>query len=430
MSSNNKQPGSVNSLISRRSLLGSIAGGASLIAGSGVFAQESPVQFILKQKQAEWQEQFDTSAHEQAAVYSGESVLSPNTQIYLEQAIQYYAGITQRGGWPVVPADTRLKLGVQHQNVEILRARLMISGDLRQNAGRSTIFDSYVDAALKRFQARHGLETDGIAASVTFAAVNVPATVRLRQLETNFVRTRSLSGSLGKRYVMVNIPAAHIETVEGSSVYSRHTAVVGKIDRPTPVLNSKIHEINFNPYWHVPVSIIRRDLIPKMQKEPDYLLENRIHIYDRKGNELSATDVNWSTDEATQYLFRQEPGQKNSLGNVRINFRNTHQVYLHDTPSKTLFGTTNRFHSSGCVRVQGVRDFVSWLLKDNGRIDRAGVDEIIRGGERLDVRVRRSVPIYMTYITAWSSSLGVVHFREDIYNRDGLGSVAAVTDPV
>jgi hypothetical protein len=142
---------------------------------------------------------------------------------------------------------------------------------LEQQAGLSDTFDSYVDAALRRFQLRHGLIPDGVMGEGTIEALNVPAHVRLRQLETNLVRVRSMSGNLGDRYVMVNIPAAEIEAVENGRVRSRHTAVVGKIDRQTPILNSKIYELNFNPYWTVPVSIIRKDLIPKMKEDPEYL---------------------------------------------------------------------------------------------------------------------------------------------------------------
>ena len=171
----------------------------------------------------------------------------------------------------------------------------------------------------------------------------------------------------------------------------------------------------------MPVSIIRKDLIPKMNEDPAYLDKNRIRIFDWKGNELAWQQIDWSTDEATQYQFRQEPGEINSLGSVRINFHNTHQVYLHDTPSKSLFGSDYRFHSSGCVRVQNVRELITWLLSSTTPDwDRARVDETIRAGTREDVKLKSKIPIYMAYVTAWATAEGVVHFREDIYNRDGL----------
>ncbi len=394
-----------------------------------VFAQgANPIDEILNQSPVEWGDRFDTPGQTVAAVRTAEPTLSPSTATNIENAMQMYYSIVQRGGWPIVPDEKAMRLGHKSPGVAILRERLTMSGDLMQNVGVADVFDSYVDAAVRRFQSRHGIHPDGVIGKETFAAMNVPVEVRLRQLETNLVRVRSLSGFLGKRYVMVNIPAAEIETVEDGMVHSRHTAVVGKIDRQTPILESTIHEINFNPYWHVPESIIRKDLIPKMQKDPNYLRDNKIHIRDLKNNiELDASQVDWTTNDALNYQFRQEPGAKNSMGSIKINFHNKYAVYLHDTPSKTLFGNSYRFHSSGCVRVQNVREFVVWVLEDTPGWDRFAIDEVIKSGEREDVQVKGKVPIYMTYITAWSTNEGMIHFREDIYDRDGISALSPVT---
>jgi murein L,D-transpeptidase YcbB/YkuD len=257
-------------------------------------------------------------------------------------------------------------------------------------------------------------------------ALNVPAAVRLAQLRTNVGRLRSLSGNLGRRYVVCNIPAARIEAIEGGAAVSRHTAVVGKPDRPSPDINSKIVEINFNPYWTVPVWIVRRDLIPRMQEQPDYLVKNRIRIFDPRGSELTPAQINWYSEEATNYMFKQDPGDFNSLGSIRINFPSAHGVYMHDTPYKNLFGEDFRFHSSGCVRVQNVPDLVTWLLAETPGWSPADIDHVIRSGERRDARVARPVPIYWVYVTAWVTD-GVVQFREDIYNRDGAGGPFAAS---
>ena len=176
------------------------------------------------------------------------------------------------------------------------------------------------------------------------------------------VRLRSFSGNLGPKFVMCNIPAAQIEAIENGVAVTRHTAIVGKPDRPSPDIQSRIVEVNFNPFWTVPVSIVKRDLIPKMQAEPDYLTKQRIRILDQRGNELQPQQINWNTEEAVNYKFKQDPGDFNSLGAIRINFPSSHGVYMHDTPSKNLFGEDFRFHSSGCVRVQNVRELVTWLL--------------------------------------------------------------------
>ena len=249
----------------------------------------------------------------------------------------------------------------------------------------------------------------------------MPAGVRLSQLATNLARLKSLTAELpDDRFVMVNIPGASVEAVQNGRVVSRHTAVVGKPDRPSPIINSKIYEVNFNPFWTVPKSIIRRDLIPLMQKEPDYLTKQRIRIYDQSGNPLAPEQVNWQTDEATNYMFRQDPGDFNSLGLVRINFPNSDAVFMHDTPNKDLFNTEARFYSSGCVRIQGIRSLINWLLEDTPEWTSPRIDAEFRSGERTDARLSKPVQLYWAYITAWASSEGVVQFRDDIYDLDGL----------
>ena len=198
-------------------------------------------------------------------------------------------------------------------------------------------------------------------------------------------------------------------------------------DRPSPDINSKIIEINFNPYWTVPVSIVRKDLIPKMQAEPDYLTRYGIRILDQKNNELTPAQVNWFSDEAVNYKFKQDPGDKNSLGTMRINFPSVHGVYMHDTPYKNLFGDDVRFDSSGCMRIQNVRDLVAWLLSETTGWSRIEIDDVIKSGERKDAKLKPPVPLHWIYVTGWATADGVVQFRDDIYNRDGLNLPAAAS---
>ncbi|MYZ46700.1 L,D-transpeptidase family protein [Propylenella binzhouense] len=371
---------------------------------------------------SEWAEGFDSQSRMSQPVSTTTPILSPQTIPAMEQVIYAYQDLVARGGWSRVPADKALKLGMRDPNVRALRIRLIASGDLRQTTGDPEAFDSYVQAAVRRFQERHGIPADGVAGSGTINALNVPAEARLSQLQANVERIRAM-GVPTERYVMVNIPGAQIEVVENGRVVSRHTAVVGKVDRQTPLLSSRITEINFNPFWTVPASIIRKDLIPKMQKEPDYLTNNKIRIYTQTGQELQPEQVNWHSDEATHYMFRQDPGDQNSLGSMKINFSNPFQVYLHDTPSKNLFGSDYRFESSGCVRVHNVRELVAWILRDNG-YNLATVDQAVRSGERVDVKVQNPPLLFTVYFTAWTTGDGIVHFREDIYNLDAPNAVA------
>ncbi|HYP58034.1 MAG TPA: L,D-transpeptidase family protein [Beijerinckia sp.] len=378
--------------------------------------------------QAEWAQRYDADAH-LAVTRSNTPVLSVQTFNATEQAIETYRQIVSNGGWGAVPSSRPLKLGVNGPAVVALRNRLAISGDLDPSAGVSPVFDSYVDAAVKHFQARHGLSETGIVNKDTFAALNVPADVRLHQLEINLVRLRSYSGNLGERFVMANIPAMAVETVENGVVATHHNAGVGKIDRQSPVMMTKAIDINFNPYWTVPASIIRKDLIPRMQKDANYLNDHKIRIFNKDNQELQSNQINWNSLEATNYKFRQDPGgDLNSLGVVRININNPYGVYMHDTPEKGIFGDDDRFVSSGCIRVQNVRDYVTWLLKDTPGWDRQHIDEAIRSGERIDAKLATQVPVYWVYVTAWGTPEGIVQFREDIYQRDGFG-VAVNTGP-
>jgi L,D-transpeptidase YcbB len=407
----------------RRTFL--VGAAACLGAGMARAADEGdPLDALMQDNQQGGYEQgFDSASRTKHMPKASLPTLSPATAQTTEQAIAQYEGIVARGGWPLVPPAERLRVGMKHPSVKALRERLAIAGDLESAAGMPEVYDSYVEAAVRRFQARHGLAVDGTVREQTFTSLNVPADARLTQLKANVPRLRAFE-KLGPRFLMANIPAARAEAVENGVVVSRHTTVAGKADRASPDLTSKIVEINFNPYWTVPASIVRKDLIPKMQAEPDYLGKYHIRIFDPKGAELQPQAINWFSEEATNYRFKQDPGELNSLGTIRINFPSAFGVYMHDTPFKNLFGEDFRFHSSGCMRVQNVRELVYWLLDQTPGWSRPEIDAVIKSGERKDARVAKPVPLYWVYITAWATPDNVVQFREDIYNRDGIGQYA------
>ena len=406
-------------MFSRRTLL---TGSLALIftPATGALAQQ------FAQSQAEWSQNYEAVSRTRVQRTST-PMLSQESLAATEQMIAYYRDIAARGGWQPVQGVQGLRVGSKSPAVVALRHRLIVTGDLDPAAGESPIYDSYVEAGVRRFQARHGISSTGTMTAPTVAAMNVPVEVRIRQLEINVARLRSLvAGGLPNRYVVANIPAALVETVEGGVVHTRHAAGVGKSDRQSPLLNTKVVEVNFNPFWTVPASIIKKDLIPKMQKEPNYLTDNKIRIFN--GNtEIAPSQVNWFSDEATRYRFRQDPGgELNSMGFVRINIPNQHGVYMHDTPSKGIFGDDFRFVSSGCIRVQNVRDYIEWLLKDTPGWSREQIDAVFKSGERIDARLAQPVPIHWIYMTAWATPDGLVQFRDDIYNKDGLGNAIPV----
>ena len=359
----------------------------------------------------------------------GYATLSKDNIGPMKTAAKRYTDIVAQGGWKMLP-PYEMAAGTTHQAVVLLRQRLESEGDLRPGGGHDDqLFDQYVERAVKRFQVRHGLTPNGQLSKRTLAAMNVPAAVRLRQVKANLERLVSLASSTPKRYVVVNIPAAQIEAVENDQVVSRHAAVVGKLDRQTPILKSAIHELNFNPVWHLPPTVIDKDLVPKGQEMArsgkSVLTKFGIDAYDGSGRKLDPNRIDWSSASAKNLSFKQNPGAENPLGFVKINFNNSYSVYMHDTPSQNLFGSNFRAASSGCVRVQNIQQLASWILGENEGWNRQRIDQMQRSGERLDVKVKHPVTLIFAYITSWATEDGMVHFRRDLYQRDGVGLTAS-----
>ena len=359
----------------------------------------------------------------------GFPTLSPDNLNAMKAAIIRYTSIVARGGWAALP-DVQLQPGSAGASVGVLRERLAKSGDLASED--SGIFDKVygpeIEKAVKRFQASNGLTPTGIVDKRTIAALNVPADARLKQLRVNLTRLQELAASAPKKYVVVNIPAAQIEAVENGRVASRHAGIVGKIDRQTPLLKSNIQELNFNPVWHLPPTVIEKDLIPKGQemsrRGQSVLTKYHVEAYAADGKKVDVNQINWSGAAAKGLTFRQQPGPENPLGFVKINFPNGHSVYMHDSPSQTLFGRNFRAASSGCVRISGIEHLAAWLVAEQGWTE-ARVLAMKKSGERLDVKLKKPVQLYFAYVTAWATEDGVIQFRRDIYNKDGVGPTAS-----
>ncbi|MEL6297373.1 MAG: L,D-transpeptidase family protein [Pseudomonadota bacterium] len=342
-------------------------------------------------------------------------------------AIARYGKIVKSGGWPRVP-KVKLAAGSNGRAVAALHGRLLKSGHLRGASYYPSHFDYALEKALKRFQASNGLSPTGRTDKRTIAALNISAKTRLRQLRKNLGRLRALAKSDKARYVVVNVPAQQIEAVEGGRVVSRHAGVVGKIDRKTPLLTANIHELNFNPVWRLPPTVIREDLIPtgrRMQRQKkDVLVKYGIDAYSG-GRKLNSRKINWNSSQPYNLSYRQEPGKDNPLGFVKINFHNSYSVYLHDTSSDRIFGRNFRAASSGCVRVANIETLAAFLLRSNKGWNKRRVVAMKKNGKTKTVRLKRRTPLHMVYITAWATEDGVVQFRRDIYRRDGVGAVAA-----
>lgn len=344
-------------------------------------------------------------------------------------AIARYEAIAAAGGWKAVP-EAVVKPGEQHFAIVELRDRLIVSGELPASAAGGETLDGQLVEALKAYQSTNGLTPNGRLDAATVAALNVTAEDRLKQLKVNLKRLAELTQVVKpqRKYVVVNIPAAQVEAVALNKVISRHTGVVGKVDRPTPLLRSTITEMNFNPVWRLPPTVIQKDLIPQgreMQaKGENVLVKTGIEAIDGSGRKVDPAKIDWTSPAVKSYAFRQPPGKDNPLGFVKINFASGESVYMHDSPSEGLFGRNFRAASSGCIRVHNIERLAYWLLGQNDGWDQERIEKMKETGERLDVRLATPVPLHFVYITAWATEDGTIQFRRDLYNRDGVAEIA------
>lgn len=353
-----------------------------------------------------------------AAARANEPSYGPNTYDRTLEALIAHEDVAGRGGWPKVPSSaTALKPDMQGPDVALLKHRLMLSGDLAPSSLPGDIYDAAVIEAVKRFQRRHGLSDLGTVGRLTLKALNVPVETRLNQLTATLERLKGKGFAFSERYVVVNIPGASVEAVENGIVQRRHLAIVGRPDRPSPVLQASITSVNLNPYWTAPTSIVKADIIPKMRKEPDFLAKSHMRLLGAENREIDPASVNWAGLSSPYFTVRQDPGPDNALGQLKIDMPNSEAVYLHDTPKKSLFRNDVRFNSSGCARVEGVRDLAAWLLEGSEWTLPALEAEIAKG-ERKDIRLKKSVPVAWVYLTGWQGADGQVQFREDIYGLD------------
>ena len=355
----------------------------------------------------------------------------PLTFYTTAKAAERYAAIADSGGWPVVPAG--VGPGSAGKAVAALRRRLQAEGDLPAGSDGEA-WGPDLPAAIKRFQARMGLRQTGAMTPGTLRAMNIPAATRVRQLLSSAQRVAGTNFPFGERWVVVNIPSAAAEAIEGGQVVRRYTAVVGDITHRSPEVMTRIQAVNLNPTWTVPQSIIKNEIIPKMRKDPGYLSRAKIRILDGRGEEVNPRAVDWNTDRAVNYTLRQDSGAANALGNIRLNMPNQHAVYMHDTPSKKGFSGDYRFLSHGCVRVEGVFDLAAWTLEGTagapaGRWDSRALQAKVATNERIELKLAKPVPVIWVYMTGWASSDGTVHFRDDVYDVDKIGLSMRETAP-
>jgi L,D-transpeptidase YcbB len=349
---------------------------------------------------------------------SHEPTLDAGTVQRIKDAALSYSDLAVRGGWPDIPTNAKFAAGVAGPHDELLRKRLIVSGDLAADKS-SGPYDEVLSEAVKRFQARHGLAPTGLVTPRTIAAMNVPVQKRIRQLEASLERLEDMTFSFGERYVVVNIPAAFAEAVENDAVVRRYRVIVGKTEKPSPTLTAEITGVVLNPTWTVPSSIAKTEISAHMRKDPSYLSRMHMEVLDAHDNPIDPHAVDWSGTHAPNFTVRQENGTWNALGSVKIDMPNPYSVYMHDTNQRSLFSDDYRFDSHGCSRVDNVRDLAAWLLQPElTKWNRAAIDAAIASGQHQEIALPKKVPVAWIYLTAWMTRDQTVQFRNDVYNQD------------
>lgn len=360
-------------------------------------------------------------------------MLTETSAAVMQAAEARYISISERGGFPKVPRGT-YKKGAKGSAVGILNERLFMEGYLRVEGTQGEFAELYTTAtqdSVSRYQRNMGLAITGKVDAATIAELNVSVADRLAAIRANIPRLAMYEKGLGGRYLVVNIPAQQIETVSNGHVFSRHNAIVGRPERPTPVVMTPLAEVKFNPYWNAPVSIVERDIIPKLRNGTQILNDMDIKVFQGAGGpEIDPKTVDWSTAVADDYAFRQEPGPNNAMATAKIEFSSPFGIYLHDTSEPGLFKTANRFYSSGCVRVEKMPLLVQWVLDGQDGYGEAKIATMAETLERVDVPLVDPPELRVAYLTAWPASKNTVAFRHDVYDLDGSGFTVGQPMPV
>ncbi|WP_209006205.1 murein L,D-transpeptidase [Stappia sp. 28M-7] len=346
--------------------------------------------------------------------------LSPNTPNYarLKTALADYRAKEAAGGFTVVPEGETLKPGMTDTRAEALRTRLAEQDLFTPGSHSGDVYDGALVEAVKLFQERHGLEVDGVIGKNTLAEINVPISRRIDQMELNMERRRWMPDDLGSRYVFVNLADQNLKVVENDKTVHTTRVVVGKPYHATPVFSDEMTYAEVNPYWTVPYSIATTEYLPMLQRDPGSLLAKNIRVF--SGNrEIDPWSVAWGSYSRASFPFtlRQDPGEGNALGRIKFMFPNKFNIYIHDTPSKSLFDRAQRSFSHGCIRAEDPFDLGQALLGPDGWT-KDKLEAVRNSRERRVIKLSKPLPVHLTYLTAWVNKDGSVHFRRDIYDRD------------
>lgn len=323
----------------------------------------------------------------------------------LKDELETYYAIAKTGGWPMIPAEVKAyKKGTASPAIQLLKKRLTISGDMPAG-DTSMAYNDTLETAINKFQQRLGYTQNGTVSAGLIKDLNVSADQRVKQILINLNRMRWMPQEPSGKLILVNIPEFILHVMDNKKKVFDMNVVVGKEGHNTMMFTGKLNQVVFSPYWNVPESIVEKEVLPAMEKNPDYLADNNMEI---------------TGEENGLPVVRQLPGEKNSLGRVKFLFPNSYDIYFHDTPAKGLFSKDKRAYSHGCIRLSEPEKFAEYLLKDDSNWPPEKITEAMYADEEKFVKVNDPVPVYITYYTAWVDENGLLNFRDDIYGRDEI----------
>lgn len=324
----------------------------------------------------------------------------------------------KKGGFPKIVTVKRV-LSIPESDSCLLAVKqyLFLTGDLKTN-DKTIVFSDQLAKAVAGFQHRMGLVENGKLNTQTITELNKPIDFRIKQMMINLERLRWVPVKMEKEYLLVNIPEYRLHIIEDDKLIWTTNVVVGKDVKQTTVFRGNISKIMLNPYWNIPNSIIKKEIIPDIKKNPNYLADNNMEVL--SGNKVvNPSTIDWDKYKGNvPFIIRQKPGAKNALGKMKFLFPNSFNIYLHDTPSKELFNASKRAFSHGCIRVETPNKLLMYLLRNDENWNQERVDTILKTDKEFEISIKPTVPVYIVYFTSWVDNKGQLNFRNDIYDLD------------
>jgi murein L,D-transpeptidase YcbB/YkuD len=336
----------------------------------------------------------------------------------LQEALQEYQQIAERGGWPSIPDGPTIRPESDDPRIAVLSQRLLISGDLRTRRSFDT-YDTDLQAAVIRFQARHGLERDALVGKNTLHALNVSAEHRIAQIKLNIDRTREIFAAAPRDLLLINVPAFGAYLYRDGELAWSTKVIVGETETETPLFESTLTTVVLNPTWTVPHKIASEELLPTIRADRSFLVRGGYDLFDPQGNPVDPDSVDWSSLHGSHFPFTlvQRPGLVNELGRVKFLFPNPYSVCMHDTPKKYLFARDTRAFSHGCVRTENPLELALQVLAAEGW-NSERIEDALNTGKTRSVTLAEPLPVVLAYLTAAVDADGTVHFYPDIYGKD------------